>query len=236
MANPNRRGGAATAAAAETAAGAEMNDETGEVGNGEADRILAMVARTPEDSALATDDADLPVLSWEDTVEVKGGNLTDAGFAQLQVGFEFRGYIMGEKLVPSEFGTEMPIPDGKGGFVIDQATKAPMMRKMQKVYTLKGTARTPIKGSDTFGTVQGRMTIPVYARMIEPVAENMAKEAELTAKARTKSASAPAVKIPLVIKYIGQAPDKASKIEGQRGRSGAHLFEIKRLRVVEVGA
>ena len=58
----------------------------------------------------------------------------------------------------------------------------------------------------------------------------MAREEELTKRARDKSSTAPAVKIPLEIHYVGQGPDH----EGQDGakRSGAHLFEVNRLRAV----
>lgn len=201
-------------------------------------RILAKVDMTSEERMLATDDAELPLLAWDNTAEVKGGNLTDMGFAKLQPGFEFRGYVLGTKKVPSEYGKDEPVIDGDGKVVIDQLTKQPLTRRLQEVYMLKGTARFPVKGAlpNTFGECAGRMSIPVYARLIEPVAENNAKEKSLTEAARRKNASAPEVHIPLHIKYVGQNPDKETAAEDgsmKKARSGAHLFTVVRLRLTE---
>lgn len=241
------RRGNATAPASNASAGApgssDVNDEHGEVPEEEeyvdqdVQRILSRVDLTAEERMLAADDGDLPVLSWEDTAEVKGGNLTDMGFAKLMPGFEFRGYIIGTKKMPSEFGKEEIVLDSSNRAVMDQATGQPMTRKMQEVYMLKGTARFPVKGAipGTFGQCAGRMNIPVYARLDAPIAENMAKEKALTDKARAKNPAAPAVKIPLHIRYVGQNPDKETK-EGVKSRSGAHMFHVVRLRVTEPAA
>jgi len=223
---------------------ADVSDKTGDVLDQEervdqdVQRILSKVDMTSEERMLATDDADLPLLAWDNTAEVRGGNLTDMGFAKLQPGFEFRGYVLGTKMVPSEFGKEVPILDGNDRPVIDPATKKPMVRLMQDVYMLKGTARFPVKGAlpNTFGECAGRMSIPVYARLIEPVAENTVKEKALTEAARTKNPSAPQVHIPLHIKYVGQNPDKETAAEDgtmKKTRSGAHLFTVVRLRLTE---
>ena len=142
--------------------------------------------------------------------------------------------------MPSEFGKEEPVIDGSTGRpVIDQLTGKPVNRKMQEVYLLKGTARFPVKGAtpNTFGECKGRMHIPVYARLVEPILENQQLEEKLTAKARAKSPTAPAVHIPLHIKYVGQAPDKTTAGEDGappvKARSGAHMFTVVRLRVTE---
>lgn len=233
MANPNRRSGGATSAAAEIGAQTAQEEQTGEVHDDAAARVLEMVSLTPEEEDFATGDANLPILSWENTTEAKGGNLTDAGFASLVVGFEFRGYVVGIKKIPSEFGLPEVVMGGDGKPVIDPTTKAPIVRKMQEVYVLKGTARVPVKGSPVPAEVRGRMTIPTYARLIEPVSENRAREGELTARARKGNPKAPSVFIPLVIRYIGQGADRPAKEDGKQARSGAHIFEVKRLRVVE---
>jgi hypothetical protein len=241
MAKNNR--GNATDSASNAQASADVNDGHGDVLQNEENvdmetqRILSMVNMTAEERMLATDDADLPVVSWEDTAEVRGGNLTDMGFAKLQPGFEFRGYVLGTKKVPSEFGKDEPVLDDNGREVLDPATRKPITRRLQEVYMLKGTARFPVKGAtaNTFGTCAGRMTIPVYARLIEPVAENTVKEKALTEAARRHNPTAPAVHIPLHLKYVGQNPDKETASEDgsmKKSRSGAHLFTVIRLRLI----
>lgn len=242
----HRRGNATESATnAQTASSdtADVNDERGEVPEQESvdpdiQRILSKVDMTSEERMLATDDAELPVLGWDSTAEVRGGNLTDMGFAKLLPGFEFRGYVLGTKKVPSEFGKEEVVLDENNRAVIDTLTKQPLTRKMQEVYMLKGTARVPIRGGlpNTFGECAGRMFIPVYARLIEPVVENTMKEKVLTEAARRKSPSAPQVRIPLHIKYVGQNPDKETAAEDgtmKKARSGAHLFTVVRLRIVD---
>ena len=241
----NRRGNATGSASNERTQGhADVSDDRGEVPEEEesidqdVQRILSKVELTSEERMLATDDADLPVISWEDSAEVKGGNLTDMGFAKLQPGWEFRGYILGTKKVPSEFGKDEPILGDDGRAIIDPATRQPMTRRLQEVLMLKGTARFPVKGAtaNTFGTCAGRMTIPVYARLTEPIAENGAKEKSLTEAARRSNPTAPQVRIPLHIKYVGQNPDKETASEDgtmKKTRSGAHLFSVVRLRLVE---
>ena len=41
-------------------------------------------------------------LDFENTAKAKGGNLTDAGFAKLMVGFMFRGYVLRTEEVPCD--------------------------------------------------------------------------------------------------------------------------------------
>lgn len=236
------RGAAAAARTEETISHPDgtLTDEHGEVIHGDdgagssVDRLLEMVTITPAERDLATDDADLPILDFETTAEAKGGNLTDAGFAKLMPGFRFRGYVLRSEDVPCDprYGVAKPVLDDKGLPVIDPQTKQPMLRKVQEVYVMKGTARVPVKGAaaGTFGEVKGRMRIPSYARIQQPIAENQAREKDLTEKARRASPNAPAVRIPLEIVYVGQGPDSETK-DGQ-ARSGAHIFEVKRLRAI----
>ena len=239
MAGKRHTGAARAAESTETIRHGDgtLTDAHGEVIEGgpvDVESILRMVDLTPAERDLAADDADLPLLDFENTAKAKGGNLTDAGFAKLMVGFMFRGYVLRTEDVPCDprFGVVKMVLDKDDKPVIDPQTKAPMMRKVQEVYVLKGTAKVPIKGADAnvFGEVKGKMRIPVYARLVAPIAENMQREEELTKRAREKNGKAPAVRIPLEIHYVGQGPDHEAA-DGAK-RSGAHLFEVNRLREV----
>ncbi len=162
------------------------------------DRLLTM-ANVPE---LAAEGADLPILSWDNSVEVKGGDLTSLGFAKLVPGFAFRGYVVKVGAVDSQF-------DSAAGV------------KKQNAYFLRGTARVPVQGGNgsTFGEIRGNMKIPVYASLSESIEENRALE---------KKIGKP---IAIEISYLGQNPDKKGA-NGEKLRSGRHLFKVARIDLV----
>lgn len=166
-----------TLAHAETDAKGNVIDVNGEVIDGPdaTERILER-ADVPE---LRTADANLPVLGWDNSAEVSGGDLTSLGFAKLVRGFKFRGYVVGTKVVDSDFDS----PAGK---------------KKQDVYILKGTARCPMQGADSggFGEVKGTLTIPIYTRLKEALDSNEELEKKLGHS------------IPVEITYEGQNPNR----------------------------
>src|SRR5271156_1112140 len=51
---------------------------------------------------------ELPLITWETGAAETGANLTSIGFAKTLVGFEFKGFILGEETVDSTFDS----PDG----------------------------------------------------------------------------------------------------------------------------
>src|SRR5258708_421822 len=84
------------------------------------DRVLTLVDAIVDadkvvssDVLPASDEADLPLLSAENTVEVRGGNLSDAGFMQLQRGAAFRGFYLERKWVDSQYGVDRPVMEGQ---------------------------------------------------------------------------------------------------------------------------
>lgn len=162
---------------AETDGKGNVIDTNGEVIDGpDATERLLERADVPE---LRTADADLPVLGWDNSAEVSGGDLTSLGFAKLVRGFKFRGFVTGTKTVDSDFDS----PAGK---------------KKQEVYCLKGTARCPMQGADSggFGEVKGTLTIPIYARLKEALDVNAELERKLGHS------------IPVEITYEGQNPNR----------------------------
>lgn len=185
----------------ETNASGETNavdQETGEV-----NPVLDMVDM-PE---LQTESAELPLLTWENTAEVKGGNLTSLGFAKLLPGFKFRGYVVKEDVVDSQF-------DSSAG------------KKRQPVFRLYGTARVPLDKSGAeggFAEAKGMLTIPQYERLREAI--------DINREAEKKSGK----RIAVSIEYIGQGrPTVDANDPTKVKRSGAHLFDVRR--IAEVGA
>ncbi len=179
--------------------GATVNEETGEV----ADRILRM-ADAPD---LRAPGADLPVLGWDNSAEVRGGDLTSIGFAKLVPGFQFTGYVLGTKVVDSQFDSVA----GKG---------------KQEVYTMRGTARVPIANADkgVFAEIAGNLTIPIYAGLQEALDQNAKDEERLKTK------------IAVRITYEGKNPDRMAADGGKVLRSGRHLFRVVRVQEVKAAA
>lgn len=216
----------------------EMEETSSGTGVSDADRLLAKVdlprmIAADADAVPRADDEDLPLLGFSNTVEVEGGNRTDAGFMRLVSGFEFRGFVIAEGEEPSEYGEETVVIDDATGLPVMVDGK-PVKRKMQKVYHLKGTGRQP--SSDLSGGMMectGKIKVPVYERLKGPIAELLRDENRLTAEARKKNPLAPRVKIPVAIRYRGKEPNRKAKIEGQPGRSGAHLFEVVQIAQVK---
>lgn len=175
--------------------GNEIEGFEGEMREEQSDRILAM-ANVPE---LEAEGADLPLLSWNNSAEVKGGDLTSIGFARLAPGFQFRGYIVGTEKVPSSY-------DSAAG------------PRLQDVYLVKGTARVPLQGgiAGTLGEISGRMKLPTYASLVEAIDQNFKDEKRLGKK------------IAIEIAYLGQSPDRKGPL-GEKVRSGRHQFTVKRI-------
>lgn len=148
---------------------------------------------------LMTDGADLPLMTWDNSAEVRGGDLTSLGFAKLVPGFRFRGFVLGIVAVDSNYDS----PAGK---------------KKQNVFILKGTARVPVQGGDggAMAEVRGKIKIPCYAALEEAFNENAIQE--------KKSGK----KIPIEVSYEGQGPD-AKDEDGNKTRSGRHMFRVTRI-------
>lgn len=181
----------------------EVHPETGEVTHVPIptdEKLLGMID-APE---LRVDgDENIPVLGWDDSAEVRGGDLTSLGFARLVPGFAFSGYVLNTSIVDSQFDS----PAGK---------------RKQEVYNLRGTARVPIQGADkgAFAEVRGNLQIPIYARLAEAIEKN--REGERTLGRR----------IPVRITYEGQGTPRTDD-EGKVVRSGSHIFRVVRLQAVK---
>lgn len=192
--------------------------------------ILSKVDIPTAENMPKSEDADLPLITWENSAEVKGGNLTDLGFARLIPGFQFRGFILRTMEVDSQFGDAKPVLNDQQQPIM--VSGAPLTRKVQTVVELYGTARVPVKGSNAFGTIDGKLKIPLHERLKQPVADNFAKEAEMTQAARRRDPNARPVKIPVEINYRQQEPDREAKNGEGKARAGAHVYEVKRITLV----
>lgn len=191
------------------------------------DRILSSVSvMADHHMAPVSADDDLPLIGYEDTVVVRGGNLSDLGFAKMLPGWEFRGFVVKEDRLPSEYGDEEPVTDDTGKPVMVDGK--PVTRKMQKVLRLFGTAMVPVKGMEGGkAKAEGKIKLGFVEALKEPVADIFAAEKAASEKAGRK------VKIGVEIKYLGQAPDRKSEDGSKVERSGRHLFEVRRIEMAK---
>lgn len=191
-------------------------------------KLSEMVDMNRVGEAEISPDDDLPLLTFENTTGKKGGNISDAGFARLEPGFEFVGFVLRKLQVPSQFGAEVELRD-EFGEVLRDAKGKPILGKMQEVFQLFGTAKVPVRGlTGSFASTEGRMRIPVYERLKQPIEDLFNAEAKLDEKSPK---GAKPKKIPVRVIYRGQEKDRTNE-KGEKRRSGAHVFEVHMIRML----